>query len=142
MPMLVTLKINWSRIWDSNLAETKIRFKYLTETHINHDQTHHIRNNWLGPIFFSPVTQKDCLSSFIRVFKVLLRLILIQNRGLCPLRLLLLMAEFLEFSVFMTLQNITPESSYLQGISLKDYKIIWKIKVREIKAKQCLRTLN
>ena len=29
----------------------------LTETHINHDQTHHqihIGNNWLGPIFFSP----------------------------------------------------------------------------------------
>ena len=25
----------------------------LTETHINHDQTHHTRNNWLGPIFFS-----------------------------------------------------------------------------------------
>ena len=26
----------------------------LTETHINHDQIHHTRNNWLGPIFFSP----------------------------------------------------------------------------------------
>ena len=26
----------------------------LTETHINHDQVHHIRNNWLRPIFFSP----------------------------------------------------------------------------------------
>ena len=28
----------------------------LNETHINHDQIHyqiHIRNNWLGPIFFS-----------------------------------------------------------------------------------------
>ena len=25
----------------------------LTETHINHDQIHHIRNNWLRPIFFS-----------------------------------------------------------------------------------------
>ena len=24
----------------------------LTETHINHDQIHHIINNWLGPIFF------------------------------------------------------------------------------------------
>ena len=31
----------------------------LTETHINLDQIHHIRNNWLGVIFFSPgvVTQ-------------------------------------------------------------------------------------
>ena len=26
----------------------------LTETHINHDQIRHIRNNWLGPIFLSP----------------------------------------------------------------------------------------
>ena len=29
----------------------------LTETHINHDKIQHqihIRNNWLGPIFFSP----------------------------------------------------------------------------------------
>ena len=26
----------------------------LTETHINLDQIYHIRNNWLGPIFFSP----------------------------------------------------------------------------------------
>ena len=33
----------------------------LTETHINHDQIHHIRNNWLGSNFFSLgiVTQKD-----------------------------------------------------------------------------------
>ena len=27
----------------------------LTETHVNHDQIHQIRNNWLGPIFLSPV---------------------------------------------------------------------------------------
>ena len=27
----------------------------LTETHINHDQIHPVINNWLGPIFFSPV---------------------------------------------------------------------------------------
>ena len=24
----------------------------LSKTHINHDQIHHIRNNWLSPIFF------------------------------------------------------------------------------------------
>ena len=29
-------------------------FSILTEPHINHDQIHHIRNNWLGPIFSSP----------------------------------------------------------------------------------------
>ena len=26
----------------------------LTEININNDQIHHIRDNWLGPIFFSP----------------------------------------------------------------------------------------
>ena len=26
----------------------------LTESNIDHDQIHHIRNNWLEPIFFSP----------------------------------------------------------------------------------------
>ena len=26
----------------------------LAETHINHEQIHQIRNNWLGPILFSP----------------------------------------------------------------------------------------
>ena len=29
-------------------------FSILTETHINHDQIHHVINNWSGPIFFSP----------------------------------------------------------------------------------------
>ena len=29
-------------------------FSILTETRINHDQIHYIRNNWLCPIFFSP----------------------------------------------------------------------------------------
>ena len=29
-------------------------FNILTETHFNHDQTHHIRNNWLDPIFLFP----------------------------------------------------------------------------------------
>ena len=27
---------------------------FLTETHINLDQIHHIRSNWLGAIFFCP----------------------------------------------------------------------------------------
>ena len=26
----------------------------LSETHINHNQIHHVKNNWLGPIFFCP----------------------------------------------------------------------------------------
>ena len=46
-----------------------------------------------------------------------------------------------EFSVFMLPQGITPGSGWLWSISLKDYKIIWKIKMREMKAKIYLETL-
>ena len=73
----------------------------------------------------------DCLSSFIQVLKVTLKLTMIQSRGLCALRLLLLMAEFLEFAMFIPLQIITPESSCLEGISLNNYKIICKIKTNK-----------
>ena len=61
-----------------------------TETHINHIQIHYIRNNWLGSNFFSPGDShtEECLSCFIWVLKVSLRLTLIQKGGLCPLRLL------------------------------------------------------
>ena len=34
-----------------------------------------------------------------------------------------------EFSVLMPLQGIAPGNSWLRGVSLKDYKIIWKIKI-------------
>ena len=39
----------------------------LTGTHINHDQIHHIRNNWLGSNFFSlgDSHTKRCLFCFI-----------------------------------------------------------------------------
>ena len=47
----------------------------LNESHINHDESQ----------------TKDCLLCFIKVLKVSLRLTLIQKRGSCPLRLLLLM---------------------------------------------------
>ena len=44
----------------------------LTETHINHDQIHHIRNNWLGSNFFSlgDSHTKVCLPCFIWDLKV------------------------------------------------------------------------
>ena len=71
----------------------------LTETHITHDQIHHIKNNWLGFNFFSLgiVTQKDACPASSETW----RLTLIQKGGLCPLRLLPLMTEF---SVFMPLR--------------------------------------
>ena len=42
-----------------------------TGTHINHDQIHHIRNNWLGSNFFSlgDSHTKRCLFCFIRELK-------------------------------------------------------------------------
>ena len=47
-----------------------------------------------------------------------------------------------EFSVLMLLQGTKPENSWLGGISLKDYRITWKIKVREMKTKTVLRDFN
>ena len=112
----------------------------LTEAHIKHDQILHIRNNWLGLSFslLELVTQIDLLLSFIQVLKVSLRLTLVQKGDLCPSKLLSLITEF---SVFVPLKGITPESSWLKGVSLKDYKIIWKINVREMKTKLYLKTL-
>ena len=40
-----------------------------------------------------------------------------------------------EFSVFMPLQSIATGNSWLAVVFLKDYKIIWKIKMREMKIK-------
>ena len=113
----------------------------LTETHIKHDQILHIRSNWLGPIFLSPgsshtkgfiaelhpglegVTEVDIdpKGRFVS-FKVTLS----NNRVLC----------------FLPLKGIKPESSWLKGVSLKDYKIAWKINVREIKTKIILGDFN
>ena len=40
-----------------------------------------------------------------------------------------------ESSLFVSLQSIAPESSWLAGAFLKDYKNICKIKMREMKTK-------
>ena len=69
---------------------------------------------------------------------VSVRLTLIQKGGLCPLRLLLLMTEF---SVFLPLHGIAPGNSWRKGVSMKDCKIIWKTKIREMKTKSYLETL-
>ena len=51
---------------------------------------------------------------------------MIQNGGLCPLKLLPLIAVL---SVFMSLQAITPGNSWLGSIPGKGYKIIWNKKI-------------
>ena len=115
------------------LQKPKRVISILTETHINRDQIHHTRNNWLGPILFSPgdthtngmlfllhlglegVTEVDTdpKERFVS-FKVTT-----SNEG----------------SLFVPLQSIAPESSWLGGAFLKDYKNICKIKMREMKTK-------
>ena len=47
-----------------------------------------------------------------------------------------------ESSLFVPLQGIAPENSWLGGAFLKDYKIICKIKMREMKIKLMLGDLN
>ena len=93
----------------------------LTETHINHDQIHQIRNNWLGSNFFSLgiLTQKDACPASFGTW----RLTLIQKGGLCPLILLPLMTEF--FLCVYASQDIAPGKSWTGGVSSKDYNIRW-----------------
>ena len=95
----------------------------LTETHIKHDQILHIRNNWLGPIFLSPG------SSHTKGFIAQLHLDL---EGVAQIdtdpkgrfdTFKVTLYLITEFSVFVPLIGITPESSWLTGISLKDNKM-------------------
>ena len=44
-----------------------------------------------------------------------------------------------ESSLFVSLQGIAPENSWLGGAFLKDYKIICKIKMREMKTNNAWR---
>ena len=137
MTMLVASEIPWSRIWHLSFAKRKNRdISILTETHINHDQIHHqihIRNNWLGPIFFSPG------DSHTKGLLVLLHLGLegVTEVDTDP------KGRFVSFKVTPSNDRvlcvyalgIAPGNSCLEGVSLKDYKIIWKIKMREMKTK-------
>ena len=100
----------------------------LTETHINHDQIRHIRNNWLGSNFFSlgDSHTKGCLSCFIWDLKVdtdpkgrfvSFKLTPSNDRVLCV----------------HAPQGIAPGNSWTGGVSLKDYQSKWKIRTREMK---------
>ena len=103
----------------------------LTETHINHDQIHHIRNNWLGSNFFSlgDSRTKGCLPCFLWDLKVDT-----DPKGTFA-SFKFTPSLITEFSVLMPLQSIAPGNRWIGGISLKDYEIAWKIKIREIKIK-------
>ena len=94
----------------------------LTETHINLDQIQHIRNNWLGAIFFSPG------DSNIKELLVLLHLGLEGVTEVNPDP----KGRFASFKVTPSNDRvlcvyalgIALGNSYLEGVSLKDYKII------------------
>ena len=134
MGMLMPSEIHWSWIWHPNFAEIiKKIISILTETHINHDQIHHTGNNWLKSIFLSPgdIHTKGML------FLLHLGLEGITEVDTDP------KGRFVSFkvttsnesSLFVPLQGIAPENSWLGGAFLKDYKIICKIKMREMKTK-------
>ena len=106
----------------------------LSKTHINHEQIHQIKNNWLGPIFFLSWSylSKVYLACFIKDLLMLLRLTQIQKEDLSPSKLLLLGTELF---VSMLLQDIATENNWLGGASLENYKIIWKTNFREMETK-------
>ena len=74
--------------------------------------------------------QKECFLCFIWVLKV-------SEVDTDPERSFLSfkVTTFNESSLFVALQGIAPENSWLAGAFLKDYKIIRKIKMREMKTK-------
>ena len=111
----------------------------LTETHINHDQTYHqihIRNNWLGSIFFSLGDNgtKGLLVLLHPDLEGITEVDADPKGGLVFFKVATL-PLMTEFSVFIRLQGIAPGNSWIGDVSLKDYKIMWKIKIREMKIK-------
>ena len=112
----------------------------LTETHIKHDQILYIRNKWLGPIFLSPGRShtKGLIAQLPPGLEGVTEVDTDPKERLAFFKVTLSLST--EFSVFVPLQGIPPESSWLEGVSLKDYKIIWKISVREMKTKLYLET--
>ena len=115
-------------------CRSQIKFiSIFTENHIIRDQIHYIRNNWLGPIFFSPG------NSHTKGLLILFHLGLegITEVDTDPKE------KFVSFKVTPSndrvfcvwpLQGIAPGNSWLEGAFLKDCKIIWK-KIREMKTK-------
>ena len=105
----------------------------LTDTHINLNQIHHITNNWLGVSFFCPGDSHT---------KGLLALIHLGLEGVTQVdtdpkgRFVSFKVTPFNDRVFCVYTlGIAPGNNCLKGVSLKDYKIVWKIKMREMKTK-------
>ena len=117
----------------------------LTETYINHDQIHHqihIRSNWLGPIFFSPV-DSHTKGSLVLLHPAPEGITEVDTdpKGRFVSFKVISLPLMTECYVLMPFQGVAPGNSWLGGISLKEYKIIWKIKMKEMKKKKYLETL-
>ena len=112
----------------STLTETNINLEYIIQ------EIHHIRNKWLGAIFFS------LRDNYTKGLLALLHLGLggVTEVDTDP------KGRFVSFKVtpsnnrvlcVMPFQGTAPGNSCLVGVSLRDYKIIWKIKMTEMKTK-------
>ena len=106
----------------------------LTESHVSHDQIHLIKNNWLGPIFFSP-EDSDTEGLLAPL-----------NFGLEGVSEVDTDPRFASFQItpsndrFLSAYTPSGHSTRKQlgrGVrgSLKDFKTIWKTKIREERTK-------
>ena len=142
--MLVPSEKPLSRIWHLNFAETKKSHQYFNH---DHDETHimtmiklistmikHTKiKKLIGPIFFFPGDSHT---------KGMLFLLHLGLEGITEVDtdpkgrfVSFKVTTSNESSLFVPLQGIAPESSWLGGAFLKDYKNICKIKMREMKTK-------
>ena len=127
-PLKQDLALEFCRKQNKNIS-------ILAETHTKHDQIHHIRKNLLGPIFLSPrnIHTKGLLAQLHTGLEgvtdvdtdpkgrfVSFKVTLFNNRVLCV---------------------CTSREQLVKDVSLKYYKIIWKIKVRRKKTNLYLETL-
>ena len=86
----------------------------LTKTHINHDLIQHKRNNWLGPIFFSPGDSHTEGMLFILHlgFEGIWGWRHWSKREVCVLKV----TPFNESSLLVLLQGIASENSWLGAL--------------------------
>ena len=96
----------------------------------------HLRNNWLDPIFSF---HGDCHTKGLLVLlhsglESITEVHTDPKEGFVLFQVTLL-PLVTQFSVFMRLQGMVPGNIFLGDLSLKDYRIIWKIQMKEMKTK-------
>ena len=96
---------------------------------------YHIRNNWLGSIIFSlgDSPTKGLLVLLHPGLEVVTKVDTDPKGRFAFFKVT--PSTITEFSVFMPHEGIAPGNGWLGDVFLKDYKILWKIKMREMKTK-------